>query len=273
MRTRIGSADRSVPNGPNTYVIQYRTTRQVGFFDKFDELYWNATGTGWTFPIDVAEARITLPENGRFHPDSFYTGPQGAKGKDATVIEQRPGTIVFRTTRPLPDHNGLTVAAAWPKGIITPPTSSQLAGYWFEDNLPLIVGAGGILAMLGYFGFAWLTIGRDPATGTIIPLFAPPKDMSAPAVRYVYDMGFDDRAFSAGIVQLAVDGGVKLIDVGSDMQINRLDGGRDARCADQRDVEGAVQKGIATAAQQYQPRDRQCRKERVAGRAHGPVCR
>ena len=51
--------------------------------------------------------------------------------------------------------------------------------------------------------------------------------MSAPAVRYVYDMGFDDRAFSAGIVQLAVDGGAKLIDVGSDMQINRLDGGRD----------------------------------------------
>ena len=51
--------------------------------------------------------------------------------------------------------------------------------------------------------------------------------MSAPAVRYVYEMGFDDRAFSAGIVQLAVNGGAKLIDVGSDMQINRLDGGRD----------------------------------------------
>ena len=50
----------------------------------FDELYWNATGTGWTFPIDVAEARITLPENVTFMQTAFYTGPQGAKrqGRD-----------------------------------------------------------------------------------------------------------------------------------------------------------------------------------------------
>ena len=66
-------------------MIQYRTTRQVGFFDKFDELYWNATGTGWTFPIDVAEARITLPEKVDFIRSAFYTGPQGAQGKDAAV--------------------------------------------------------------------------------------------------------------------------------------------------------------------------------------------
>jgi hypothetical protein len=229
VRVRIGSADRLVPNGPNTYVIQYRTTRQVGFFEKFDELYWNATGTGWTFPIDVAEARITLPEKVDFIRSSFYTGPQGAKGQDARVVEQRPGLIVFRTTRPLPDHQGLTVAAAWPKGIVSPPTSSQLAGYWLEDYLPLVLGGGGILAMLGYFAFAWFKVGRDPATGTIIPLFAPPKDMSAPAVRYVYEMGFDDRAFSSGIVQLAVNGGAKLIDSGSDMQINHLGGGRDPK--------------------------------------------
>ena len=158
MRTRIGSADRFVPNGPNTYVIQYRTTRQVGFFDKFDELYWNATGTGWTFPIDVAEARITLPEKVDFIQTAFYTGPQGAQGKDAAVVEQRPGTIVFRTTRPLPDHNGLTVAAAWPKGIITPPTLEPARSAIGSRTIcRLIVGAGGILALLGYFAFAWLT--------------------------------------------------------------------------------------------------------------------
>ncbi len=229
VRTRIGSAERLVSTGQHTYVIQYRTTRQIGFFEKFDELYWNATGTGWTFPIDVAEARITLPEKVDFIQSAFYTGPQGAQGKDARVVEQRPGLIVFRTTRPLPDHQGLTVAAAWPKGIISPPTSGQLAGYWLEDNLPLILGGGGILALLGYFAFAWFKVGRDPATGTIIPLFAPPKEMSAPAVRYVYEMGFDDRAFSSGIVQLAVNGGAKLIDAGSDMQINHLGGGRDPK--------------------------------------------
>ncbi len=104
-----------------------------------------------------------------------------------------------------------------------------MRGYWLEDYLPMVLGGGGILALLGYFAFAWFKVGRDPATGTIIPLFAPPKDMSAPAVRYVYEMGFDDRAFSSGIVQLAVNGGAKLIDAGSDMQINHLGGGRDPK--------------------------------------------
>lgn len=225
VRVRIGSADHTLTPGQITYVIRYRTTRQIGFFDGFDELYWNATGTGWTFPIDVAEARITLPEPVNFTQSAFYTGPQGATGKDAAVIEQRPGVIVFRTTRPLPPRSGLTVAAAWPKGIVTPPSQAQLARYWLRDNLPLFIGASGLLVLLGYYVFAWLKVGRDPRGGTIIPLFAPPKDMSAPAVRYVANMDFDNRAFSAGILDLAVRGGAKLMDVGKDMKLKYVGAG------------------------------------------------
>jgi uncharacterized membrane protein YgcG len=219
VRVRIGSASQTVPFGPNTYVIRYRTTRQVGFFEKFDELYWNATGTGWTFPIDVAEARITLPEPVSFGQTAIYTGPQGASGKDARIVEQRPGTIVFRTTQPLPARNGLTVAAAFPKGVVTPPSQAQLTQYWLRDNLPVVTAGAGLLLLLGYFVFAWFRVGRDPRSGTVIPLFTPPKGMSAPAVRYVYEMEFDNRAFSAGILDLAVHGGVKLNDSGSQMQL------------------------------------------------------
>jgi hypothetical protein len=50
VRVRIGSADRLIGRGVHDYVIRYRATRQIGFFPDFDELYWNATGTGWTFP-------------------------------------------------------------------------------------------------------------------------------------------------------------------------------------------------------------------------------
>lgn len=227
VRVRIGNASQTVPFGPNTYVIRYRTTRQIGFFEKFDELYWNATGTGWTLPIDVAEARIRLPEPVNFIQTAIYTGPQGATGKDATIVEQRPGTIVFRTTRPLPARNGLTVAAAFPKGIITPPTQAQLAQYWLRDNLPVVIAGAGLLLLLGYYAFAWLKVGRDPRRGTIIPLFVPPKGMSAPAVRYVHEMEFDNRTFGAAILDLAVHGGVKLNDSGSQMRLTALEGARD----------------------------------------------
>ena len=132
VRVRIGSADRLLRDGRHEYVIRYRTTRQIGFFADYDELYWNATGTGWTFAIDQAEARITLPEGVRFTQTALYTGPQGARGQDAAIVEQAPGRIVFRTTKPLPARNGLTVAAAWQKGVVTPPdrraTGAMAAG-------------------------------------------------------------------------------------------------------------------------------------------------
>jgi uncharacterized membrane protein YgcG len=221
VRIRIGSADRLLPNGAHTYVIRYRTTRQIGFFDTFDELYWNATGNGWTFGIDMAEARITLPEPVPFTQTAFYTGPQGAQGKDATIVSQRPGVIVFRTTRPLPRRNGLTVAAAWRKGVVAPPTGAQRLRDWLRDNLPLAVGGIGLVLLAAYYAYAWLKVGRDPKGGTVIPLFAPPKDMSAPAVRYVHKMGFDDRTFGAGILDLAVHGGVKLFDGAGQMRLER----------------------------------------------------
>ena len=193
VRVRIGSADRMLATGRHEYVIRYRTTRQIGFFANYDELYWNATGTGWTFAIDQAEARITLPEAVPFRQTAFYTGPLGARGQDAAIVEQRPGRIVFRTTRPLPPKSGLTVAAAWDKGVVEPPSASQKASWWLEDNVAVPVALAGLLLVLGYYLYAWQRVGRDPPRGTIIPLFGAPEGMSAAAVRFVEREGFDQR--------------------------------------------------------------------------------
>jgi hypothetical protein len=174
VRVRIGRAEVNLPPGQHEYVIRYRTTRQIGFFSDHDALYWNATGTGWTFAIDSAEARITLPEAVPFGETALYTGPQGATGKDAAIVEQRPGHIVFRTTRPLPAGNGLTVAAAWPKGVVEPPTAGQQTGWWLEDNITGVAAGAGLAGVLVFYAFAWVRFGRDPPRGTIIPLFGPP---------------------------------------------------------------------------------------------------
>ena len=225
-RIRIGRADQLLANGPHEYVIRYRTTRQIGFFADYDELYWNVTGTGWTFAIDTAEARIRLPERVPFRQRAFYTGPQGARGKDAAVVDDQPGRIVFRTTRPLPPGNGLTVAAAWPKGVVAAPTTAQRADWWLSDNLALVIGGAGLLAVLGFYVFAWLRVGRDPPRGTIIPRFAPPAGMSAAGVRYVDRMAFDNRCFTAAIVELGVNGRLRINGTGTSAVIESRTGGR-----------------------------------------------
>lgn len=227
VRVRIGSADKILNPGPHEFVIKYRTSRQVGFFADFDELYWNATGNGWTFPIDAAEARIRLPEAVPFRQNAFYTGPQGAKDKNAYVFEQRPGLIVFRTTQALAPNQGLTVAAGWQKGLITPPSTPSQLNNWLQDNLPLAAAGLGLLLVLGYYLSAWKRVGHDPQSGTIIPLFGPPKGMSPAAVRYVQRMGLDDKVFTAAIVDLGVQGHIKLVEKKkSGLQIVPRSGGK-----------------------------------------------
>lgn len=225
-RIRIGSADTLLDTGPHDYVIRYRTTRQIGYFDTFDELYWNATGTGWTFPIDVAEARITLPEAVPFGNTAIYTGQQGERGQDARIVSNEPGRIVFRTTEPLPAHNGLTVAAAWPKGVIDTPSANRKALWWIEDNLGALFALLGAAAGLYYLFYAWRKAGRDPVAGPVIPLFTPPQGLSAAATRYISEMAFDDRAFTAAILDLGVKGRLKIADSGKTLVLSRTPGGK-----------------------------------------------
>jgi uncharacterized membrane protein YgcG len=238
-RVRIGSPDATVANGPHEYVVKYLTTRQIGFFSDYDELYWNATGTGWPFAIDQAEARITLPANVPFKQSAVYTGVQGARGEDAKVVEQGPGRIVFRTTKGLQAHAGLTVAAAWEKGLVEAPSGSQRASFWLQDNGVIAVAAAGMLIVLLYYFLAWQRVGRDPPSGPIIPLFGPPKDMSPSAARYVDNMSFDDRCFAAAVIDLGVNGHLKITGSGKQSTVAQREGGR-AITVDEAAMEGKL---------------------------------
>lgn len=210
VRVYAGDADTHVPPGEHVYAIRYRTTRQLGFFEGYDELYWNATGNGWVFPIDVAEARIRLPRPVPFGERAAYTGPQGSTARNAEVVSEGPGEILFRTTAPLGPEEGLTVAARWEKGVVAPPPPPSAAGLWLQDNGPPAAGALALLGLLAYYFHAWRSAGRDPKPGTIVPLFSPPDGLSAAAMRYVTRMGADSRAFAAALVELGVGGHVRL---------------------------------------------------------------
>lgn len=210
VRVRIGDAGYDLPPGEHVYEIRYRTTRQLGFFESYDELYWNVTGNGSTFPIDVAEARIRLPRDVPFGERAVYTGPQGSRDDNAQIVSEAPGDIRIRTTAPLGPEEGLTVAVAWEKGVVSPPPASAAARTWVQDNSPLAAGALGLLGLLAYYFHAWRRAGRDPKAGTVVPIFAPPDGLSAAAMRYVTRMGADNRAFAAALVELGVGGHLRL---------------------------------------------------------------
>ena len=208
-RVRIGSADVFLDRGPHTFLIVYRTNRQIGFFDNFDELYWNVTGTLWDFAIERAEAIVHLPPGASAVQFDYYTGPQGAQGKDARAFSD-DGALRFVTTVPLAPREGLTVAVGFSKGYVTQPTAAENIDTFLRENGSSIAGLVGLAAIGAYYLFAWLRFGRDPARGVIIPLFAPPKDFSAASVRFVDRMGYDRKTFAAALVAMAVKGYLKI---------------------------------------------------------------
>ena len=212
VRIRVGSADSDVAPGAHRYVIHYRTTREIGHFDDFDELYWNATGNEWAFPIDRAEVTITLPSPARFTRKASYTGPAGATGSMARITSEDSTLISFATTAPLGPREGMTVAVGWPKDVVDAPSASSRMMAQIADWLPWLLGAGGLVWLLAYYGRTWLRIGRDPRKGTVVPLFSPPDNLSPAALRYILKRSFDDRTVAAALVALGVKGNVRLVE-------------------------------------------------------------
>ena len=146
----MGSADVTLPPGLHCFVLIYRTTRQLGRFADFDELYWNVTGNGWAFPIEQAEARVRLPTPVRFGQRSLYTGQQGSSGGDAQVVADEPGEIKVRTLRRLEPNEGLTIVLAFPKDVVTSPSVATRFGQWFADWGPILIGLVGLAGLLFY---------------------------------------------------------------------------------------------------------------------------
>jgi len=212
VRVYFGSESTLLSPGEYTYVLRYRTTRQLGFFADHDELYWNVTGNGWDFPIDAASATVALP--GSIAPSQLrvegYTGEQGAKGQDYAASADAPSHATFRATRALAPREGLTIVVGFPKGIIAAPTSEQRMRWFLADNGGVLVGGIGLLVIWAYFLWQWLRVGRDPKLGVIIAQYEAPDGCSPGMLRHVERMAYDDRCFAADLVDLAVRGRVEI---------------------------------------------------------------
>lgn len=207
-RVYIGKEDVFLKPGIYKYTIAYETGRQLGFFKDFDELYWNVTGNGWIFPIDKVSARVILPWGAKEKIISYaaYTGPIGSREESYSASFDYAGDIIFTATRPLGPQEGFTIAVSWPKGFVKEPGLREKAGYFARDNRGVLAGVAGLLIILFYYLIVWARFGKDPARGVIIPLFSPPEKLSPATVRYIAKMGFDNKSFSADIINMAVKG-------------------------------------------------------------------
>jgi len=204
--------DEFLPVLPGEYRfrLRYRTTRQLGFFPDNDELYWNAIGTGWLFPILAGEVVARLPTAVPMESIGVeaYTGPQGAQGQAYRATVTAPGEARWQLSAPLAPSEGLTIVMTFPKGVVVQPGATQRLMWLLVDNRSLLAALAGLLVMLGYMTRRWLQVGRDPRPGVIIARYEPPAERSPAELRYLQKGTYDMRCFTADLLTSAVDGQV-----------------------------------------------------------------
>ena len=212
VRINTGNDDFLPVPAEYTYTLRYRTTRQLGFFDDHDELYWNAIGLGWDFEIEAGSVDVRLPRPvpvGLLKAEG-YTGPDGSKGQDYIATVPAPGQAHWQLTRPLSPHEGLTIVLSFPKGLVPEPTRMQRMLSLLKDNRGVLVALAGLLMLLVFCWRRWNEVGRDPQPGIVIARYEPPKGYSPAALRFIQRMGHDNRCFSSDVLALAVAGFLRI---------------------------------------------------------------
>lgn len=143
---KIGDADTLI-TGVHTYVITYVVRAGVGFFDAYDELYWNITGNAWDVPIESVRATFHLPASVPAQDLKLaqYCGRPGDQSSCGAFDHPSGDTVVFSmdSTLELTAGEEVTAAVGFPKNLVAAPTAADVAmatfnRIWFLP-LPLLV--------------------------------------------------------------------------------------------------------------------------------------
>ncbi|MDZ7726283.1 MAG: DUF2207 domain-containing protein [Candidatus Campbellbacteria bacterium] len=218
---RIGDPNETISSGLHTYKISYTAENAVSFYEEFDEIYWNATGSEWDVPIERASFTIRLPEELPEDDIQYdcYQGVVGAETQcdDITLISNSENETVsgvqFSATNLAP-LEGLTGALGFPKGVV-PETEKELAGI-STASLFLMIG-GLFTALIAFFWWAiahWRKYGRDPeGRGTIVRQYDVPEDLSPAELGLMVDEKINSHDITAEIVYLAEQGYLHILSI------------------------------------------------------------
>lgn len=207
LKIYIGNKDVILSPGDYDYEIKYTSEKQIGFFEKYDELYWNVNGTEWNFPVDSISATVNLPQGAGIIQNSCYKGGYGNTSQDCLAKVLSEHSIEW-SAKDLGSGEGLTIAVGFKKGIMVPPPPPT----FLEKFGVLIAGIVVFLGLLFYYYSTWKKYGVDPETPTVYPQFNSPDDLSPASLGYIHSESFKNKYLTAALVNLAIKGYVQIVE-------------------------------------------------------------
>lgn len=236
IRIRIGNPERYV-KGRQVYEITYKVINAILYHDDHDELFWNVTGNRWKTVVKKVSANVRVVGRGTSKElkGACYTGPYGSRRSECGVVidSSAPNfaNFVMEKDKLIPGE-GFTIAFGWDKGIVSEPSwfRKLLLKWNFLENWVFLVP----IAAFGFMFTSWYKKGRDPyVAGAVTVMYSPPeedgKPLSPAEVGTLIDEKLDQRDITASVINLAVNGYIRIEEEGSkglftaqDYKLNKL---------------------------------------------------
>jgi hypothetical protein len=247
LRIKIGSADRTVPGTEAVYVIQYDVRGALRHFSDHSELFWDATGAAWDATLRQVDVTATVPE-GVQQVGCFAGPPESTTSCEQKSITDGKGRF---GQSDLPRGSQLTIVAGIKAGavrddtpiVVDPPDLLERAGLSVPGVLASVVVTLGALATGLLYArngnrderFAGMPPGTFPPSGGPAPVagddlkqdqlpvaFSPPRIPVAEGGLLI-DARANTRETAATLIDLAVRGGIRIDNTGSEQKAVLLD--------------------------------------------------
>ena len=215
----LGPENFEIPMGTHEIILSYKTDRHIVFYPDHDEFFWWVFGegtAGWASSIDTVAVTVELPSGAHgvirsLEDHSWLRGTGKIPELLRHAAESGEGNALHYGRILSEKKPYLSVVVSMPKGIVREPDMDQHLIFFLRDMYTYLAGIIGMLVFFAYYIFIWSRVGRDPAKGSIVTRYKPPKDYSPAAARSIIKMGYDRRTFASALISLAAKGVIKVL--------------------------------------------------------------
>jgi len=200
-RFKIGEVNTLI-EGEYVYVIKYTLKNAVNYFNNHDELYLNIAGNYWNVPIEKLSATINLP--GKITDKICYTGVSGSTQSNCTFKDISETKTSVTPTNFLNAGEDLTIAVSMPKGTLKDVRGAQTVAFLLS-NIGLLLPIPTLI-----LGLMLIKKNNRNRKLTIIPHYNPPKNIFPMLAGAIYTKALTPKHITAQIVQMAIDGYIKI---------------------------------------------------------------
>lgn len=204
-------ARRDFDNELKSWTVKYKVYGGLGFYQNWDELYWNAIFEDRQVTVKRAEVMVRLPKkfNANQIDQKLFIGPMGSKNESSNYQIVTNQTVKFWANNIAP-HNYLTIVVTWPKGVVTKPFlyRNQLIN-WLVMLLALALPVFTFVKMF----IVWRKKGQDPKIDkSIVPEYSPPENLPPAIFGVLMDQTVHLKDIIATVIDLAVRSYLRIVE-------------------------------------------------------------